>query len=150
MKVETMYRILLRSWLLLKLILKSLTICMYFSSIFCKFGPFFSMKNALHRSKEIRWKFACKWNLGRTLVFKVGTGDIDLIVWWREEDPNIICAHTCYCRQYKKYSLLLLFLCLHFGQTKVCLATGGAETLPNSAQTHFGHILCMFWACNGT
>ncbi len=33
MKVETMYRILLRSWLLLKLILKNLVIWMYFSSI---------------------------------------------------------------------------------------------------------------------
>jgi hypothetical protein len=76
----------------------------------------------------------------------VGTGDIDLIVWWREEDPNIICAHTCYCRP----ACFFLFFDYIFAKLRSLLATSGAQTQPNSAQTHFGHMLCMFWACNGT
>jgi hypothetical protein len=53
MKLETMYRILLPSWLLLKLILKTLAIDLdvFFFKFLVNLGYFFSMKDPLYRSK---------------------------------------------------------------------------------------------------
>jgi len=48
---------------------------------------------------------------------------------------NIICAHSCCCRQYKKSFLVPIYLSI--------------SKKMDAAQTHFGPMLCTVWSCNG-
>ncbi len=56
--------------------------------------------------------------------------------------PNIVCLHSCYCRQYKKYCLLLFFPFLPQARSILFPKKDGWCT--DTLWTHFMHI----WACN--
>ncbi len=60
----------------------------------------------------------------------------------------IICAHSCYCLQYKGTACFFFFPWLPIFPFMICLVVPTAKTQFGAAHKMLWVLLCAFWACN--